>query len=178
VWKRNRGPAAGAIGLSQPGWRFYGASAVESSDSGVPARNRTRGSAGGGRRDVVADPPDRTTQARLEVGFAEADITPTVRADAPVWLAGYYPGRAAPGVHDPLFARSIVLRCGTEKLAWVSVDLIGLQLRDVQRLRARLNDFRYVLVASTHNHEGPDVIGVWASRTCNGVSMISTSSRS
>ena len=25
----------------------------------------------------------------------------------------------------------------------------------------RLRDFHYVLVASTHNHEGPDVIGVW-----------------
>ena len=24
-----------------------------------------------------------------------------------------------------------------------------------------MQDFRYVLVASTHNHEGPDVIGVW-----------------
>ncbi len=102
-----------------------------------------------------------TAQARLEVGFAQADITPAIRADAPVWLAGYYPGRAAVGVHDPLYARTIVLRNGTEKLAWIAVDLIGLQWPDVQRLRARLPDYRYVLVASTHNHEGPDVIGVW-----------------
>ena len=73
----------------------------------------------------------------LEVGFAHADITPDVRADAPVWLAGYYPGRAATGVHDPLYARCVVLRSGTQKLAWVSVDLIGLQFPDVQRLRER-----------------------------------------
>jgi hypothetical protein len=99
--------------------------------------------------------------AKLEVGFAHADITPEVRAEAPVWLAGYYPGRAATGVHDPLYARCVVLRTGTEKWAWVSVDLIGLQFPDVRQLRARLRDFQYVLVASTHNHEGPDVIGVW-----------------
>jgi hypothetical protein len=97
----------------------------------------------------------------LEVGFAHVDITPAVNAETPVWLAGYYPGRAATGVHDPLYARCVVLKTGTEKLAWVSVDLIGLQFPEVQRLRARLRDFRYVLVASTHNHEGPDVIGVW-----------------
>ena len=99
--------------------------------------------------------------AKLEVGFAHADITPEVRAETPVWLAGYYPGRAATGVHDPLYARCVVLRTGTEKVAWVSVDLIGLQFPDVQQLRAQLRDFHYVLVASTHNHEGPDVIGVW-----------------
>ena len=43
--------------------------------------------------------------AKLEVGSAHADITPEVRAETPVWLAGYYPGRAATGVHDPLYAR-------------------------------------------------------------------------
>ena len=79
----------------------------------------------------------------------------------PVWLAGYYPGRAATGVHDPLFARCVVLKSGVQKIAWVSVDLIGLQFPAVQELRKRLTDFHYVLVASTHNHEGPDVIGVW-----------------
>ena len=78
-----------------------------------------------------------------------------------VWLAGYYPGRAATGVHDPLFARCVVLKTDKQKIAWVSVDLIGLQFPAVQELRKRLADFDYVLVASTHNHEGPDVIGVW-----------------
>ncbi len=97
----------------------------------------------------------------LSVGFAHLDITPELRADVAVWLAGYYPGRAATGVHDPLFARCVVLKSGEQKIAWVSVDLIGLQFPAVQELRKRLTDFDYVLVASTHNHEGPDVIGVW-----------------
>ena len=97
----------------------------------------------------------------LQVGFAHAEITPELRAGKSVWLAGYYPGRAATDVHDPLFARCVVLRSDARKIAWVSVDLIGLQYPAVRELRRRLPDFAYVLVASTHNHEGPDVIGVW-----------------
>lgn len=97
----------------------------------------------------------------LTVGFAHTDITPRVDADAPVWLAGYFPGRRATGVHDPLFARCVVLAHDQVKIAWVSVDLIGLQHGVVQRIRRELLDFDYVMVASTHNHEGPDVIGCW-----------------
>src|SRR4029079_4053401 len=48
-----------------------------------------------------------------------------------------------------------------DRIALVAVDLVGLQYPEVRRIRAQLADFRYVLVASTHNHEGPDVIGIW-----------------
>jgi hypothetical protein len=97
----------------------------------------------------------------LEAGFAEADITPDVAADKPVWLAGYGFGRRATGVHDPLMARCLVLKNGDEKIALVSVDLVGLQYPATKEIRSRLPDFRYVMVSSTHNHEGPDVIGIW-----------------
>ena len=97
----------------------------------------------------------------LRAGFAHSDITPEIRDDRPVWLAGYGPGRRATGVHDPLFTRCVVLQTGAEKIAIVSVDAIGLQLPEVERIRAGLADYRYVLVTSTHNHEAPDVIGIW-----------------
>ncbi len=98
----------------------------------------------------------------LEVGFAEADITPKVDGEKKVWIAGYGPGRDAEGVHDPIMARGIVLKDeGSKKIAIVSVDLVGLQYPEVKRIRAELSDFTYVLVTSTHNHEGPDVIGIW-----------------
>lgn len=101
--------------------------------------------------------------AKLLVGFAEADITPDVSSGKPVWIAGYGHGRKATGVHDPIMARSIVLKHGQDRIALVAVDLVGLQYPEVQRVRAKLNDYCYVLVASTHNHEGPDVIGIWGS---------------
>ena len=97
----------------------------------------------------------------LFVGFAEVDITPEVTGSKPVWIAGYGHGRKANGVHDPLMARAVVMRHGDDRIALVAVDLVGLQLPEVKRIRAELQGFRYVLVASTHNHEGPDVIGIW-----------------
>lgn len=98
----------------------------------------------------------------LEAGFGETDITPEVGGKAEtVWMAGYGQGRAAEGVHDPLMARCVVLKDGEMRIALVSVDLVGMQLHDVRKVRAALPDFDYVMVGSTHNHEGPDVIGIW-----------------
>jgi hypothetical protein len=97
----------------------------------------------------------------LEAGFGVTDITPRLDLKQPIWLAGKDNNRAAAGVHDKLFARAIVLRDGNRKIALVSVDSIGLPYPSVQRARAELKDFAHVLVASTHSHESPDVIGVW-----------------
>ena len=98
---------------------------------------------------------------QLRVGFAAADITPEVKDSKPVWLAGYSAGRRATGVHDPLFVRVAVLDDGTRRVAMAAVDLVGLQHETVLQIRARLPKLHYVLVGSTHNHEGPDVIGMW-----------------
>jgi hypothetical protein len=97
--------------------------------------------------------------AELKVGFAERDITPDI--SKPVYIAGYGQNRIATGVHDPLFARAVVLDDGNQKIALVCVDLVGLQHPEVLRIRQKLKGFLYVMVSSTHNHEGPDVIGIW-----------------
>ena len=103
----------------------------------------------------------RGTEPTVEVAFANCDITPAPTPDRPVWLAGYLPGRAATGIHDRLYARCAVLRHENRKIALISLDLIGLQYPAVLKVRERLVDYDYVVVSSTHNHEGPDVIGVW-----------------
>ncbi len=97
----------------------------------------------------------------LDVGIAAVDITPKVTPEKPVWLAGYGPGRKATGVHDALFARAVVLRDGAKKVAMVCVDLVGVQRPLVLKVREQLKDYAYVMVSSSHNHEGPDVIGIW-----------------
>jgi hypothetical protein len=100
--------------------------------------------------------------AALEVGFAEANITPKVQAKGkPVYLAGFGHDRKATGVHDPLMARAVVLRHEEKKIALVSVDLVGYFHPNVESVRKRLGGFTYVLVSSTHNHEGPDTLGIW-----------------
>lgn len=98
----------------------------------------------------------------LEAGFGEADITPKVDdPKRPVWLAGYGPGRQATGVHDPIMVRAVVLRDGDDRVAIACADLVGLQYPTVEAIRAALPGYRYVLVSSTHNHEAPDVVGIW-----------------
>jgi hypothetical protein len=100
--------------------------------------------------------------AALEAGFAESDITPKVDPNAkPVFLAGFGHDRKATGVHDPLVARAVVFAHQKEKIALVSIDLVGFFHANVERVRKQLPGFSYVLVSSTHNHEGPDTLGLW-----------------
>jgi len=100
-------------------------------------------------------------RADLRVGFGEADITPDLKAEKGVFLAGYGQGRRATAVHDPLFARAVVLSDGKRKIAFVACDLIGVMYPTVKAVRAKLAGFDYVMVSATHNHEGPDTIGLW-----------------
>lgn len=106
---------------------------------------------------------DRAAQDKnvLRAGFAAVDITPQLGGDKKVFLAGYGMNRKAAVVHDKLFARTVVLAAGNERIAISCVDLVGLQYPEVKAIRAKLPGFRYVMVSSTHNHEGPDVIGIW-----------------
>jgi hypothetical protein len=104
-----------------------------------------------------AEPPD---QAVLLAGFAEADITPKL-GDKPVYLAGFGQNRKATGVLDPLKVRAVVLKHGGRKVALACADLVGFFLTNVTNVRQALPDFTYVLVSSTHNHEGPDTLGLW-----------------
>lgn len=97
----------------------------------------------------------------LEVGFASADITPTLESDAKVYLAGLELNRVAKEVNDRLYSRAMVLAADGRKIALVSVDLIGLQYPSVLKVRASLADFDYVAVMSTHTHAAPDVVGIW-----------------
>ena len=94
------------------------------------------------------------------VGFGEADLTPEL-GKKPVYLAGFGTNRKATKVHDSIMARAVVMADGDEKIALVSVDVIGLFLPMVERVRAKLPGFKYVLVSATHNHEGPDTLGLW-----------------
>ena len=106
---------------------------------------------------VVAVSPAR---GDLTIGFAEVDLTPALGAK-PVFMAGFGTNRVATKVHDPIMGRAVVLADGAKKITLVSVDLVGLFHGNVEAVRKRLPGFEYVLVSSTHNHEGPDTLGLW-----------------
>lgn len=109
-------------------------------------------------------PASSTSQVKtpeLFVGFGAADITPDVGNNRPVYMAGFGQNRRATGVNDRLMARTVVLSDGDQKFALVSIDVVGFFFPNVKNIRKVLSEFAYVLVSSTHNHEGPDTLGLW-----------------
>jgi hypothetical protein len=96
----------------------------------------------------------------LAVGLGEVDITPQLDGK-PVYLAGFGANRKANAVLDPLAVRALVLRNGGKTVAIACADVVGLFLPSVERIRKELPGFEYVLVSSTHNHHGPDTMGLW-----------------
>jgi hypothetical protein len=97
----------------------------------------------------------------LKAGFSEIDITPRIEPGKPVYMAGFGQNRKATGVHDPLKVRAVVLKHNSHKIALAAVDVVGLFRPLVLRVRERLPGFTYLVVSSTHNHEGPDTLGIW-----------------
>jgi len=96
---------------------------------------------------------------QLSVGVAELDITPDITK--PVWIAGYGQNRQAKSVHDPLFVRAVVFKTPKQKVAFVAADVVGLQHPVTKEIRDRITGYDFVMIAATHNHEGPDTMGLW-----------------
>lgn len=100
----------------------------------------------------------------LEAAAAKVDITPDLKTEK-VWLAGFgAKGRRPTGVHDPLYARIVLLREGKRTVALVGLDLLGFYVNDTRALRARWEsggESRSLFVHATHTHGGPDTLGLW-----------------
>ena len=83
----------------------------------------------------------------------------------PVFIAGFGELRPARAVHDPIEVRALVLARGAQYLALVSLDLVGIGLDRTnaarQLLEAKGWDPDRIIIASSHNHAGPDVRGLW-----------------
>ncbi len=80
------------------------------------------------------------------------------------WIAGFGNRVAAQGVHDDLWARTMVLDDGNTRLAVVSVDVIGMfhpMVIDIRKMLPETAGITYLVVTSTHTHEGPDLMGLW-----------------
>lgn len=103
----------------------------------------------------------------MSAAAGKVDITPDIKTEK-TWLAGFGPtGKRPTGVHDPLYARAIVLSDGKKTVALAAVDLIGLFREDVQEIRRRLSwdpAKSYVFISATHDHSGPDTLGMWGPR--------------
>ena len=98
--------------------------------------------------------------AQFRAGAAKLEITPDLAKHAPVYMAGFGHNRVATGVHDPLWVRCVAFSPARKPLVMCAVDSIGLFFDDVDAVRRKLPNYD-VVVSSTHDHEGPDTMGLW-----------------
>jgi hypothetical protein len=99
--------------------------------------------------------------AELEVGAAKVDITPPVGYR----MSGYFYERLSTGTHDPLWAKAIVFRQGSQQAALVFCDLIGISRQVSSEARRKAAEktgisAANILIAATHSHTGPLYAGV------------------
>ena len=93
------------------------------------------------------------------VGFGRVDITPS----QPVLLQGYYYDRLSTGVHDRLYARTMSVSDGDNRVVLCVVDLVYFAPRKiVDETRRLISDIcalppENVILAATHTHTGPDL---------------------
>ena len=85
-----------------------------------------------------------------------------------IYLAGFGNNRPATGKHDDLWARALILESNQTRIAIVAIDVIGYYskanyygLGEIRKLVDPKLGVSEILIASTHNHEGPDTIGAW-----------------
>lgn len=103
-----------------------------------------------------------------------------------VWIAGFSNGRAAQYcpeaqigcdgpeccvskfAHDDIEVNLVVFRQDDVTVAFASLDTIGFFHSDIDRIREAVQaeaDVDLLVMAATHNHEGPDTAGQWGPGT-------------
>ncbi|MCS7263894.1 MAG: neutral/alkaline non-lysosomal ceramidase N-terminal domain-containing protein [Armatimonadetes bacterium] len=103
--------------------------------------------------------------AEWQCGVAKQDITPDVKARA-IPLGGYGDrmGKPATGVHDPIFARAIILSDGKKKVAIVGTDLLFVNEPLRQAVLERISETGIgddsLLLAATHSHSAPEAMAM------------------
>ena len=118
------------------------------------------------------------TAAELSAAVTSIDVTPPIGTP----LGGYGGGgrrlafpfdlfnkykyatlfKPSEGVRDPLRAKVMLLRANNKKLAFVSIDTVGITEEAYKEITKRLAPFGYhpddIFVSATHTHSGPGTL--------------------
>jgi neutral ceramidase len=110
---------------------------------------------------LISETASQEVAAPLELGTAVVDITPPIGYR----MSGYFYERLSTGVSNPLQAKVFVLRQGSQQLAWVFCDLVGIPAAVSSKVRddaaaATGIPREHILLAATHTHTGPLYFGV------------------
>lgn len=96
----------------------------------------------------------------IKAGSAKSDITPKTS----VWMDGMIREHKSDGVHDPLYARALVLEDDECAVAVLSVDICALQCATVDAAKQAISSKTgisqdNIIIAATHTHSGPAALG-------------------
>jgi hypothetical protein len=95
-------------------------------------------------------------QPELKAGVARVEITPATF----MAMYGYANRKCGPanGIHDPLFAKALVLQAGDARLAIVTMDIGSMVSDNLRRdVAAKLN-IPVLLLSASHTHSGPSFL--------------------
>ena len=118
---------------------------------------------------ITPDVPDRWTDVNGDAIYKKkdgdnyTDVNGNGKFD-PLWIAGFSNAKPANGIHDDLWARTMILDDGKTRLSITVLDVIGLPLDHVIDIRKMIPPeagITYAIISSTHTHEGPDLLGLW-----------------
>jgi neutral ceramidase len=94
----------------------------------------------------------------MKVGYASIDITPPIGVELCGY--GYFLGRRAERVMDPLYARAVSMQQGEKTVLLINCDLIGLTQELTGDIKEQLSKKlglakKSIMVSCTHTHTGP-----------------------
>ncbi len=95
----------------------------------------------------------------LQAGVAKSNITPPLGGS--MYGYGARGSNVSAGVHDPIFAKAIVLSDGTKKLAVVTLDLGSMPREstlNIRKLVQDATDIDTVLLVASHTHSAPSLV--------------------
>jgi len=111
------------------------------------------------QRDITPVSPSLVDEYEAAFGTAA-----TVNHTDPVFMAGFGHNRQATDYNDRLWARGMVIDGEGGRIAIVALDVVGYFNAEIQTIRSLVDPdsaVDYVVVHSTHQHEGPDTLGIW-----------------
>jgi hypothetical protein len=137
---------------------------------GLLGCSTSNGAAAAGPQDAS---PDQLSDvgAGWQIGVRVADVTPTPSelATGKLYMGAYgllTQRGPATGVHDPIYARAMVLRTGRSALALTILDMPGISNRVIHAIADGVSAQTHmpaesIYVGATHSHSTPDLQGLW-----------------
>lgn len=102
--------------------------------------------------------------AELRVGVARVDLTPPAELKASLGGYGQRMSRPAEGVHDPIFAKALVLSDGSRRFALVTADVLGFPPPVKPAVLAQLADESWqadqLMLLPSHSHTSIDMMAI------------------